>query len=611
MVWICFLRIRIVASMLPARCVNRIGMPRSPEMKDGSHVFLDARAMSRESLYRAVALASGRLAPPEIPGGAPGSTAAPEPHLHPIAVLVAEDNEMNREVLARQLRYLGYAPDFAYNGAQALNLWRGGCYAVLITDLRMPVMDGYSLATAIRAEESAGQRLPIIALTANALPRKQNTAGRPEWMIPDKAAAARWAAARPCEMGAGPPPSPETGIRRSRCVAIPGRKRSCEHYRPAENFPDRCAATEGGAGTCGLGAGRTVCSFRGTPAEIQCIRYRGHAVGRPVRPDRVRRRTFHRREPRGTRAGGRGRGRNGRVLPALTGCAHRDIATMTTPAPVSILVVDDDALMRGILESMLLELGYRNTLAVDSGRAALAHLLAHPHCIDVIVLDLNMPEMDGVEFIRKLATASFPAQHRARQRRGRPGARRGHPADRRRAPALLGRLRKPVRPEQLRAMLGKIVPPAKSATAHAQYRIRGPDDLSLAVSGKQLLLQYQPLVALSTGEVLGVEGLIRWMHPVHGHSTGPVIPIAKKRGSCVRSPVRAHRRHASVAGVGRRSCPLTVALMSRSVTLLYWISGSRLLDRHPFRVDPASSLWRSASTRSYSSWVTRSTCSAD
>jgi two-component system, sensor histidine kinase and response regulator len=47
--------------------------------------------------------------------------------------------------------------------------WSAGDFALLLTDLHMPRMDGYTLAKAIRSEEAAGRRTPIIALTANAL----------------------------------------------------------------------------------------------------------------------------------------------------------------------------------------------------------------------------------------------------------------------------------------------------------------------------------------------------------------------------------------------------------------------------------------------------------
>jgi CheY-like chemotaxis protein len=85
-------------------------------------------------------------------------------------ILLAEDNETNRDVLHEQLRLLGYAVEVAQDGVAALALWRTGRYALLLTDCHMPLMDGFALTTAIRAEEAAGQHRPIVAVTANATP---------------------------------------------------------------------------------------------------------------------------------------------------------------------------------------------------------------------------------------------------------------------------------------------------------------------------------------------------------------------------------------------------------------------------------------------------------
>ncbi|MBP9904159.1 MAG: PAS domain S-box protein [Rhodoferax sp.] len=84
-------------------------------------------------------------------------------------ILLAEDNETNRDVLREQLRLLGYCADTAEDGQVALEKWRSGLYALLLTDCHMPHMDGFALARAIRTEEIRGSRLPIIAITANAM----------------------------------------------------------------------------------------------------------------------------------------------------------------------------------------------------------------------------------------------------------------------------------------------------------------------------------------------------------------------------------------------------------------------------------------------------------
>ena len=84
-------------------------------------------------------------------------------------VLVAEDDAINQKVILRQLELLGYLAEVAMNGVEALRMWRTGRYALLLTDLHMPEMDGYTLTREIRGAEGPGPRMPIIALTANAL----------------------------------------------------------------------------------------------------------------------------------------------------------------------------------------------------------------------------------------------------------------------------------------------------------------------------------------------------------------------------------------------------------------------------------------------------------
>jgi PAS domain S-box-containing protein len=90
-------------------------------------------------------------------------------------VLVVDDHPTNRALLAQQLNVLGYACELAQNGLEALDAWRSGRFALVLTDCHMPGMDGYQLARNIRSEESAGgapRLLPIIACTAMAFPEE-------------------------------------------------------------------------------------------------------------------------------------------------------------------------------------------------------------------------------------------------------------------------------------------------------------------------------------------------------------------------------------------------------------------------------------------------------
>ena len=86
-------------------------------------------------------------------------------------VLVAEDNETNQVVVRQMLGRMGFACEIVENGAEALaRLANATGYGLLLTDVNMPVMDGFELARTVRREEQGSERhLPIVALTADAL----------------------------------------------------------------------------------------------------------------------------------------------------------------------------------------------------------------------------------------------------------------------------------------------------------------------------------------------------------------------------------------------------------------------------------------------------------
>ncbi|WP_296268859.1 transporter substrate-binding domain-containing protein [Pseudomonas sp. UBA6562] len=88
-----------------------------------------------------------------------------------LRVLVADDYPANRLLLANQLDHLGHQASLAEQGAQALRLWMSQPFDLLITDCRMPVLDGHGLSRAIRLHERRHglPRCRILGLTANAL----------------------------------------------------------------------------------------------------------------------------------------------------------------------------------------------------------------------------------------------------------------------------------------------------------------------------------------------------------------------------------------------------------------------------------------------------------
>ncbi len=85
-------------------------------------------------------------------------------------LLLAEDNPVNRKVASHMLARLGYSFDEVTNGHEVLDAINKHHYAAILMDCQMPLLDGFEATARIRSTAPPGQHIPIIALTANAMP---------------------------------------------------------------------------------------------------------------------------------------------------------------------------------------------------------------------------------------------------------------------------------------------------------------------------------------------------------------------------------------------------------------------------------------------------------
>jgi len=180
-----------------------------------------------------------------------------------------------------------------------------------------------------------------------------------------------------------------------------------------------------------------------------------------------------------------------------------------------VMVVDDDPFMLKLLVRMLTNQGITQVAGCNGGHSALELFDGQHSPPNLILLDLNMSEMDGVEFVRHLVersyTGSLILMSCEDERIWQTAEKLVHAHK----ISMLGHMHKPIEPEELCSLLDRWTPHllGKPQTPKKAY---GVEELRAAINNGELVNYYQPKVVVDTGEVIGVEALVRWRHPHNG-----------------------------------------------------------------------------------------------
>jgi EAL domain-containing protein (putative c-di-GMP-specific phosphodiesterase class I)/ActR/RegA family two-component response regulator len=196
-----------------------------------------------------------------------------------------------------------------------------------------------------------------------------------------------------------------------------------------------------------------------------------------------------------------------------------------------VLVIDDDPLMLHAIELQLTRLNVTDVVICESASEGLMKVF-DPHQSDfsLVICDLQMPVMDGVEFVRRLADGGYSGGLMLLS---------GEDARTLQAATLLaktyrlnflGSLSKPVPLDKLhQALLG--FEPRLSKGAIPANKAYTAEQLREAIELGQMVVFYQPKVSVKDGTLFGLEAMVRWQHPQDGLvSPDRFIGLAEENG---------------------------------------------------------------------------------
>jgi EAL domain-containing protein (putative c-di-GMP-specific phosphodiesterase class I) len=193
-----------------------------------------------------------------------------------------------------------------------------------------------------------------------------------------------------------------------------------------------------------------------------------------------------------------------------------------------VLVVDDDELMLDLAISALEELGFDRITSSLSGTDGLLKL--EERKCDLVLCDLNMPGMDGVEFLRHLSARNFEggivlmSGEDTRILRTAESLAKAHGLN------VLGAVEKPISPEAL-SMLSSTPQENQPRPSLPAQPIISTDELRQAIANDQISVYFQPKLRVNDGFVSGVETLARWKHAKYGYVPPSLfIALAERDG---------------------------------------------------------------------------------
>jgi EAL domain-containing protein (putative c-di-GMP-specific phosphodiesterase class I)/CheY-like chemotaxis protein len=198
--------------------------------------------------------------------------------------------------------------------------------------------------------------------------------------------------------------------------------------------------------------------------------------------------------------------------------------------PLHILILEDHPFQQMYARELVASLGISHITTARDGSDAFEKIRGNPRPVDIVICDLKMEGMDGIEFIRHVATEKLAKAVILASVLDDDLQRSVEDMARAYGVTVLGRLDKPIARDDLQALIEGYA--ELSQSRHPRAGADGPplsvEDIRQALKQRQFVPWFQPRINAQDRVLQGVEALARWLHPEHG-TIGPdrFIPLVE------------------------------------------------------------------------------------
>lgn len=466
-------------------------------------------------------------------------------------ILLAEDNPTNQEVFRRQVEILGYGVDIANDGLEALDMFKRSSYDLVLTDVHMPHMDGYGLARAIREYEcGSDDHVPIVAATANAMGGERERcldAGMDDYL------------SKPIDLKAlqasieGLLHPQEGDLTQQTYIPVTRKRELAESEELVIDLSvltrlvgDDIAAHTQIIDNFIAGVPRNILDIHSacnskTASDLKFAAHRFKSGARAIGALSLADMCQMMEDAAQVEAWERIQVMEGEIdslvqrtvlflknskLEEQSPQAHESLTTGFE----RVLIVDDDPFALDLLEHVLNEVGIEGVNKALSGADALAQMDEQAAAVELVICDLNMPGMDGIEYLRHLGARNFQGSvvllsgEDSRVLSSALELARTHTFK------AVAALEKPVQRDELVRLLNGLQPRKQPFARPAQPTVELAD-LKRAIVDDEFVLNFQPKVDVCNKALVGSEALVRWQLPGGGVVMPDLfIPLAEKEG---------------------------------------------------------------------------------